>query len=91
MRSSLLVAALVRLVAYIDHVFAVTHVVCGYSYTKLKDVEKLDEFVKHDTSSTGLTFDVKTAISVCRQANYQEHALFLARKYGEHELYLRIQ
>jgi hypothetical protein len=34
---------------------------------------------------------VKTAIKVCRQASYFEHALYLAQKHREHELYLKIQ
>jgi hypothetical protein len=28
---------------------------------------------------------------VCRQAGFFEHATYLARKYGKHEEYLRIQ
>lgn len=38
-----------------------------------------------------MDFDVETAIRVCRQAGYFEHALFLAEKHGKHEWYLRIQ
>lgn len=56
-------------------------------YTKLKDDEKLDQFIK----SSNLKFDVETAINVCRQAAYPEHALFLARKHQQHKLYLKIQ
>jgi vacuolar protein sorting-associated protein 11 len=36
-------------------------------------------------------FDLETAIRVCRQAGYFEHAVWLAERYGEHEEYLRIQ
>ncbi|KNC99120.1 tethering complex subunit PEP5 [Spizellomyces punctatus DAOM BR117] len=57
-------------------------------YTKLKDVQRLDEFVKTDRE---LKFDVETAIRVCRQGGYHEHALWLAKKFGEHEWYMRIQ
>jgi len=57
-------------------------------YTKLKDVEKLDEFIKGDSGSK---FDVETAIRVCRQASYFQHALYLAQKHGQHHLYLKIQ
>ncbi|XP_052690623.1 vacuolar protein sorting-associated protein 11 homolog [Crassostrea angulata] len=58
-------------------------------YTKLKDVNKLDEFIM--TKDREVDFDVETAIRVCRQAGYFEHALFLAEKHGKHEWYLRIQ
>jgi hypothetical protein len=61
-------------------------------YTKLKDVHKLDEFICPDESlgRPAPTFDVLTAISVCR-ASYPDHALFLARKHAEHSWYMRIQ
>lgn len=36
-------------------------------------------------------FDLETAIRVCRQAGYFEHAVWLAQRYGEHQEYLRIQ
>ncbi|EGD77096.1 hypothetical protein PTSG_07434 [Salpingoeca rosetta] len=57
-------------------------------YTKLKNVQKLDEFIMTDKE---LNFDLETAITVCRQAGYYKHALFLAKRFGEHEWYLRIQ
>ncbi|KAK9694802.1 Vacuolar protein sorting-associated protein 11 [Basidiobolus ranarum] len=57
-------------------------------YTKLKDVAKLDEFIKTDEE---LRFDVDTAIRVCRQAGYYEHACYLAEKFEEHDTYLKIQ
>jgi len=57
-------------------------------YTKLKDVQKLDSFIKTDKN---LNFDVETAIKVCRQASYHEHALYLAKKFQQHEWYLKIQ
>lgn len=34
---------------------------------------------------------METAIRVCRQAGYFEHAVWLAQRYGEHQEYLRIQ
>ncbi len=52
-------------------------------YAKLKDVEKLEEFIK---SPDDLKFDLDTAISMCRQGGYFDQAAFLARKHGEHEL-----
>jgi len=55
-------------------------------YTKLKDVKKLDHFIKTDSG----TFDVETAIKVCRQGAYYEHALYLASKNNRHEWYLKI-
>ncbi|KAI8826715.1 uncharacterized protein EV422DRAFT_511151 [Fimicolochytrium jonesii] len=57
-------------------------------YTKLKDVRRLDEFIK---TGKELKFDVETAIRVCRQGRYYSHALYLAKKFGENEWYLRIQ
>ncbi|KAG9036460.1 hypothetical protein FRB95_008758 [Tulasnella sp. JGI-2019a] len=70
------------------------------TYTKLKDVTRLDAFIKHDhrkSKSNGEAgdndppFDVDTGIRVCRQAGYFEHAVYLAKKYKRHEEYLRIQ
>jgi len=66
------------------------------TYTKLKDVSRLDSFIKtesrrNETDSEALPFDLVTAIRVCRQAGYFEHASYLAKKYERHEDYLRIQ
>ncbi|CAA7271044.1 unnamed protein product [Cyclocybe aegerita] len=66
------------------------------TYTKLKDVSRLDSFIKTESkrgSANGdeLPFDLETAIRVCRQAGYFEHASYLAKKYERHEDYLRIQ
>ncbi|KAJ7102330.1 hypothetical protein B0H15DRAFT_325906 [Mycena belliarum] len=69
------------------------------AYTKLKDVARLDGFIKTESrrvsSSSGekdeLPFDLDTAIRVCRQAGYFSHASYLAKKYERHEEYLRIQ
>ncbi|KAJ7785937.1 hypothetical protein B0H16DRAFT_1681201 [Mycena metata] len=69
------------------------------AYTKLKDVARLDGFIKTEsrrvTSGSGekdeLPFDLDTAIRVCRQAGYFSHASYLAKKYERHEEYLRIQ
>ena len=35
-------------------------------------------------------FEVETAIKVCRQAGYHDHALFLAKKHSQHDWYLKI-
>lgn len=59
-------------------------------YTKLKDVEKLNLFIKSEDSIGELKFDVETAIRVCRSANYHEHAMYVAKKAGRHEWYLKI-
>ncbi|KAI8352515.1 hypothetical protein BD560DRAFT_408869 [Blakeslea trispora] len=56
-------------------------------YTKLKDVHRLDQFIKADTD---LNFDLETAITVCRQAGYFEHAVYLAEKFQQHDMYLDI-
>jgi len=71
------------------------------TYTKLRDVSRLDTFIKTESrrthissgdgsAKTGLPFDLDTAIRVCRQAGYYEHAAYLANKYERHEDYLRI-
>ncbi|KAF3778686.1 Vacuolar protein-sorting-associated protein [Nymphaea thermarum] len=59
-------------------------------YTKLKDVAKLDEFIKGEGGAEEHKFDVETAIRVCRAAGYHEHAMYVAKKSGKHELYLKI-
>lgn len=59
-------------------------------YTKLKDVEKLNMFIKGEDGVGEHKFDVETAIRVCRAANYHEHAMYVAKKAGKHELYLKI-
>lgn len=56
-------------------------------YAKLKDVEKLEEFIK---SPGDLKFDLDTAISMCRQGGYYDQAAYLARKHGEHEMVVDI-
>ncbi|EIN07034.1 hypothetical protein PUNSTDRAFT_114539 [Punctularia strigosozonata HHB-11173 SS5] len=68
------------------------------TYTKLKDVLRLDNFIKTESRRADgkgdkdeLPFDLETAIRVCRQAGYFEHASYLAKKYDRHEDYLRIQ
>lgn len=72
------------------------------TYTKLKDVSRLDSFIKSAESPARhvkkgnddddeLPFDLDTAIRVCRQAGYFEHAAYLAKRYERHEDYLRIQ
>lgn len=66
------------------------------TYTKLKDVSRLDTFIKTESKRNAdngdeLPFDLDTAIRVCRQAGYYEHASYLAKKYDRHEEYLRIQ
>ena len=56
------------------------------TYTKLKDVSRLDSFIKRESLRTTdgdkdeLPFDLDTAIRVCRQAGYFEHASYLAKK-----------
>ena len=56
-------------------------------YTKLKDTKKLDEFINSEGEKS---FDVQTAIKVCREAKYFDHALQLAKKMNEHQWYVRI-
>lgn len=56
-------------------------------YAKLKDVDKLEEFIK---SPGDLKFDLDTAIIMCRQGGYSDQAAFLARKHNEHMLVIDI-
>ncbi|GAB6019030.1 Vacuolar protein sorting-associated protein 11 [Chamberlinius hualienensis] len=58
-------------------------------YTKLKDIDRLDEFIM--TKDREVDFDVDTAIKVCRQAGYYQHSLTLAEKHQQHDWYLKIQ
>ena len=44
-----------------------------------------------DGETEELPFDLETAIRVCRQAGFFEHASYLAKKYNRHEDYLQIQ
>ena len=57
-------------------------------YTKLKDVQHLDEFINQDKN---IRFNVETAIRVLRQAEYTSHARTLAYRWSDHERYLKIQ
>lgn len=59
-------------------------------YTKMKDVEKLNNFIKSDDSVGEYRFDVETAIRVCRTAGYPEYAMHVAKKAERHEWYLKI-
>ncbi|KAF2969451.1 hypothetical protein GQX73_g4114 [Xylaria multiplex] len=56
-------------------------------YAKLKDVEKLEKFIR---SEGDLKFDLETAISMCRQGGYFEQAAYLATKHGENDLVVDI-
>ena len=65
-------------------------------YTKTGDRSRLDAFIKAEVGKSGasvdeLPFDLDTAIKVCRQAGFFEHATYLAKKWNRHEDYLRIQ
>lgn len=76
-------------------------------YTKLADDTALASFLHSSSASSTAPalpssssqpaagqeppFDLDTAIRVCRQAGYFEHAVWLASRYGEHHEYLRIQ
>ncbi|KAG0142163.1 hypothetical protein CROQUDRAFT_662915 [Cronartium quercuum f. sp. fusiforme G11] len=59
-------------------------------YTKLKDEDRLESFIKASTASEELMFELETAIRVCRQAGYSVHALGLAKRYKQHADALRI-
>ncbi|KAJ9087067.1 Vacuolar protein sorting-associated protein 11 [Entomophthora muscae] len=59
-------------------------------YTKLKDEARLEAFIKASPEKE-LQFDLETAIRVLRQAGFYELALFLARRYRNHDWYMQIQ
>lgn len=59
-------------------------------YTKLKDVDKLNNFIKGEEGVSEHRFDVETVIRVCRSAGYHEHAMYVAKKAEKHEWYLKI-
>lgn len=62
-------------------------------YTKLKDVDKLDQFLRGSgaaDTTPSLNFDVETAVKVCRTAGYYQHALFVSQAAAETEWYLDI-
>ena len=42
-------------------------------------------------AAAGLSYDVETAINVCRQAGFFEQGLYLADKHQQHHAWLRIQ
>ncbi|ESN94748.1 hypothetical protein HELRODRAFT_102934 [Helobdella robusta] len=56
-------------------------------YTKLKDVEKLDQFIM----THNLNYDAETTIRVCRSAGYHKQALHVAEKYNKTDWLLKIQ
>jgi hypothetical protein len=63
-------------------------------YAKTSDKTRLDSFIRTETSRAdddGLPFDLATAIRVCRQAGFYEHAVYLAKRYARHADYLKIQ
>lgn len=60
-------------------------------FTKSKDVGKLDTFIRESALTTnGASFDVDTAIRVCRQAGYFSHALHLAKSHKKSVWVLRV-
>ncbi len=56
-------------------------------YAKLKDIEKLEKFIKAPGEPN---FDIDTAITMCRQGGYYEQAAYLATKHGEHDVVVDI-
>ncbi|KAL9933611.1 hypothetical protein V8E36_007269 [Tilletia maclaganii] len=57
------------------------------------DEDADDSHLRNGGAATAddLPFDLDTAIRVCRQAGYFEHAAYLAERYEQHDEYLRIQ
>ncbi|EPS43286.1 hypothetical protein H072_2719 [Dactylellina haptotyla CBS 200.50] len=56
-------------------------------YAKLKDVDKLESFIRSDK---GQQFDLNTVISLCRQAGYFTQAVYLARQNSEVDIVMDI-
>ncbi|KAF3932241.1 hypothetical protein ABW19_dt0200708 [Dactylella cylindrospora] len=56
-------------------------------YAKLKDVEKLANFIRSDN---GQQFDLNTVLSLCRQAGYFAQAVYLAQKNSEYNVVMDI-
>ncbi|KAJ9101766.1 hypothetical protein QFC21_003105 [Naganishia friedmannii] len=60
-------------------------------YTKTSDAVRLDAFLKTEMSRPGeLPFDLETAIRVCRQAGFYDHATYLAKRYRKDQEYIEI-
>jgi hypothetical protein len=58
-------------------------------HTKLKDVEKLNIFIKSEEGIKEISLASKLQ-RVCHAANYHEHAVYVAKKAATDELYLKI-
>ncbi|KAF3907510.1 hypothetical protein AA313_de0201221 [Arthrobotrys entomopaga] len=56
-------------------------------YAKLKDVDKLENFIRSDT---GQRFDLNTVILLCRQAGYFAQAVYLARRNSQDDVVLDV-
>jgi tetratricopeptide (TPR) repeat protein len=64
-------------------------------FTKSKDISKLDRFIQESfeherKSKEGPNFDIDTAIQVCRQAGYFNHALLMAKQHSKNHMYAKI-
>jgi hypothetical protein len=56
------------------------------------DINELDSLEREgEGNQDDLPFDLDTAIRVCRQGGYFEHAAYLAGRYGQLDEYIRIQ
>jgi hypothetical protein len=63
-------------------------------YTKTSDKSRLDAFLRSETTRStdeAPPFDLETAIRVCRQAGFYDHAIYLAQRYQRHSEYMKIQ
>lgn len=60
-------------------------------YTKLKESDKLKQFIHSDEEGTRhLKFDATNAINVLRSANCHQEALYLAKKHNLYDFYIKI-
>ncbi|CDZ97685.1 Vacuolar assembly/sorting protein PEP5/VPS11 [Phaffia rhodozyma] len=66
-------------------------------FTKTGDLPRLESFLRTSSFPTStnsdtkeLPFDLDTAIRVCRQAGFYDHAIFLAKRWKKHDQYFDI-
>lgn len=59
-------------------------------YIKLKDVEKLNMFIRKEDGIGEFKFDVEIVIRVCCVVNYYEYVMYVVKKVGKYEWYLKI-
>ena len=61
-------------------------------YTKTSDLPRLEAFIRSTSSSSSSepSFDLDTAIKVCRQAGFYGQAVWMARRWGREEEVVKV-